>query len=211
MNLAKAKAIVHSLGKPSKMPGYAWGIPAERCVTGRHLRKIPGSVCYHCYAFKGRYTFNAAQRALHLRLKGLGHPEWVDAMVYLLGTKRVRQHGYFRWFDSGDLQSQAHLGKICEVVRRTPWLKHWMPTREYAFVRKYIEAGGVIPKNLTLRLSAALIDGAPPSHWKWTSGVRGKTGKKVRRECPSHQQNNKCGDCRACWDKRVPHISYRFH
>lgn len=39
-----ARAIAGSLGHPSKMPGYSYGISAERCQTGGKLRGVRGSV-----------------------------------------------------------------------------------------------------------------------------------------------------------------------
>ena len=46
MNIKQAYEIIGSLGKPSKMPGFAYGTPAELCKTGSKLRKDPRSVCY---------------------------------------------------------------------------------------------------------------------------------------------------------------------
>ena len=62
MNTKEAIAITHTLSKPSKMPGFAIGIPAKECKTGAKLRKIKGSVCFGCYALKGCYVL------LHLLL-----------------------------------------------------------------------------------------------------------------------------------------------
>jgi len=39
MNTKKAWALVGGLAKPSKMPGWAYGIPAKECKTGKKLRK----------------------------------------------------------------------------------------------------------------------------------------------------------------------------
>ena len=41
MNIKEAKKIIVSLSKPEKMPGYAYGIPAAECKTGKKLRLIP--------------------------------------------------------------------------------------------------------------------------------------------------------------------------
>jgi hypothetical protein len=37
--------ITGSLSKPSKMPGWAYGIPAKECQTGAKLREVKGSTC----------------------------------------------------------------------------------------------------------------------------------------------------------------------
>ena len=56
MNTKEALQIVGGLSKPSKMPGWAYGLPAKECKTGSKLVKVPGSVCYNCYALKGCYV-----------------------------------------------------------------------------------------------------------------------------------------------------------
>ena len=55
MKLKEAKEITGGLSAPSKMPGYAYNLPAWKCITGVKLQAVPGSVCAGCYAMKGRY------------------------------------------------------------------------------------------------------------------------------------------------------------
>ena len=57
MALRDAWNIVGGLSTPSKMPGYAYGLPAKDCIVGSTLAKIPGSVCHGCYALMGNYRF----------------------------------------------------------------------------------------------------------------------------------------------------------
>ena len=57
MNASNRKIITGGLSKPSKMPGYAYNLPATECKIGSKLVKVPGSVCHGCYALKGRYRF----------------------------------------------------------------------------------------------------------------------------------------------------------
>ena len=63
MNTKEAWALVGGLSKPSKMPGWAIGIPAKECKTGSKLRLIPNSVCSECYALKNCYMFKVVQEA----------------------------------------------------------------------------------------------------------------------------------------------------
>ena len=144
MKISEAKKITGGLSKPSKMPGPAYNLPAYKCITGAKLAKVPGSVCAGCYALKGRYRFSNVREALDRRLASLQHPEWVDAMVTLIGKQP-----YFRWHDSGDLQSSWHLKQIFEVCVRTPGTRHWLPTREVKFL-KLLDPEAV-PGNLTIR------------------------------------------------------------
>ena len=69
MLVKEAKQITGGLSSPSKMPGYAYNLPAWECVTGVKLQAVAGSVCSGCYAMKGRYRFPNVKDALN-RLDG---------------------------------------------------------------------------------------------------------------------------------------------
>ena len=203
MKLKEAKEITGGLSSPSKMPGYAYNLPAWRCITGVKLQAVPGSVCAGCYAMKGRYRFRNVKEALERRQQSLVHPQWVEAMT-LLVTHYSRKVPWFRWHDSGDLQGVDHLMNIFEVCNRTPQVQHWMPTREVKIL-KGIQPQ-VVPKNLIIRVSSHMIDQGPVKSWPHTSTVvqAGKT-------CPAAEQGNACGDCRQCWDKTVSNVAYPKH
>jgi len=194
----EAKEITGGLSKPSKMPGPAYNLPAQACVTGAKLVQIPGSVCAGCYALKGRYRFSNVRQALARRLGALTHPRWIEAMVALI-------HGepWFRWHDSGDIQSVQHLKNIFEVCSRTPDTWHWMPTREAKFLPLNNDS---IPKNLIIRMSSHMVDQGPVKFWPWTSTVSTTT-----KTCPAKDQGNECGNCRACWDRNVSNVTYPKH
>jgi hypothetical protein len=71
------------------MPGWAYGIPAKECKTGKKLQNVEGSTCYNCYALKGCYVFKVVQEAQYRRLGSIKHPYWVRAMVHLLQSKNL--------------------------------------------------------------------------------------------------------------------------
>ena len=197
----EARKITGGLSKPSKMPGPAYNLPAWHCQTGAKLRKIEGTPCFGCYAMKGRYRFSNVRAALERRLDSLDHPQWVTAMVAL-----IKGQPWFRWHDSGDIQSVEHLKNIFEVCKQTPDTKHWMPTREVKFLTLMDPA--VIPSNLIIRISSHMIDQGPVKHWPWTSTV--STAPEAR-TCPAPDQGNSCGSCRACWDRSTPNVCYGKH
>ena len=194
------KIIGGSLSKPSKMPGWSIGLPAKECKTGGKLQKVPGSVCYDCYALKGCYVFKVVQDAQYRRLAAIKDPQWVTAMVHLINSKKP---DVFRWHDSGDVQDVAHLMKIFEVCELTPETRHWMPTRE-AWTKDYLDS---CPKNLVIRFSMPMIDQEAAGSWPNTSTVVSGEG----RTCPAPDQNNECGNCRACWDPKVRNVAYGKH
>lgn len=230
MSLAEARDIAGVLGEPSKLPGYSYGISARLCHRGAELRKVPGSVCSGCYAFNDFYaTWKPVQIAHARRFAGLKHPRWPDAMVRMIDHYCIPPDAdWFRWHDSGDLQGVWHLELIVQVVARTPAVRHWIPTREYGYVDEFLLRGGRIPQNLVVRLSAEMIDSEPVIAERYprlahlpTSTVQSapasSTGMVLGQgkgwiECRAvEQRDNTCGPCRACWDGRVPNVSYPQH
>ena len=199
MKVTELDQLTGTLSKPSKMPGWSYGIPAKECKVGSKLAKIPGTVCHGCYALKGCYVFPVVQAAQYKRLAAIDNPLWVKAMAAQILRRRSK---YFRWHDSGDLQSLKHLAKFFAVARLTPDVNHWLPTRE-AWVKPYIARA---PKNLVIRFSMPMIDQPAAESWPHTSTVV-TTG----RTCPAPDQNNTCGDCRACWDPNVKNVAYGKH
>lgn len=209
MTPTEANRVTGGLSHPSKMPCPAYSIPAQRCVNGQKMRDVEGSVCSKCYALKGNYGFPGVRDALEKRYTALmEEPMWARGMAYLIRSSGT---GWFRWHDSGDLQSVAHLKKIIEVCKLTPNVKHWLPTREYAMVTKLLDAGGVVPKNLTIRLSAMMLDGVPPTAIAKRLGVTVSGVGKTEYNCPASTQDNKCGECRLCWDKSKFNVTYKQH
>jgi hypothetical protein len=211
MNIKQLEKKIGTLSNPSKMPSYAWGISAKKCVTGSKLAKIKGTICNKCYALKGHYAFRNVYDAHEIRRKAIKLPEWVDYMAELLTLKYknlTKSKRYHRWFDSGDIQSFAHMMKIFEVCELTPHIRYWLATREYQFIKDIKQED--VPKNLCLRVSAIKVDSKQPTFWKWTSGVH-KDKKPIGRVCPAYKQDGECKDCRACWDRRVKQVSYKEH
>ena len=200
MKTIDALKLVGGLSKPSKMPGWAYGIPARECKTGSKLVKVKGSTCEGCYALKGCYVFPVVQAAQYRRLDSIKHSAWVKAMTALINSKKSK---FFRWHDSGDVQSVKHLAKIFEVCRRSPDVQHWMPTRE-AWVKPYLSRA---PKNLVIRFSMPMVDQEAAASWPHTSTVVSGSG----RTCPAPDQDNACGSCRACWDPSVRNVAYGKH
>ena len=211
-SIKEAELAVGRLSSPSKMPSYAWSISARRCNTGSKLAKVKGSVCYNCYALKGRYMFNNTQGALERRYDAWANDRerWVDAMIYLMHNKQhISDTGHFRFFDSGDIQGSDMLDDINTVAWASPLIRFWLPTKEYKLVKNYDKE---IAPNLVIRVSAPTVD-KEFSGYTHISTVYNKnnidTAKGV--VCPASNQGNQCGSCRACWNDKVSEVSYIAH
>lgn len=203
----EAEAIVGTLSSPSKMPCYGYSIPATHCKTGSKLHSMPDTVCSKCYALKGRYVFPNVQAAMQRRLASIDDPRWVPAMAALIASTK---NPHFRWHDSGDVQSVAHLTRIAQVAELTPNVMHWLPTREYNIVESYLDIYNEFPANLVVRVSAHHVDTAAPKRFSHTSTVQ-RSQAAIGFACRAPSQGNQCGDCRACWDKTIGNVSYFEH
>jgi hypothetical protein len=191
------------LSYTSKMPCPSTSLPPDSCNVGAKLRRVPGSVCSKCYACVKCYRYPNVKKALEWRLRQLEDPRWADRMACAIGKLP-----YFRWHDAGDIQGKKHLNMIIEVCRRTPNTKHWLPTKEIGLFKDILPHQ--LPKNLTVRLSATMIDSKGPCMDYPTSTVHDKRPP-IGRACIAYRQSGKCNDCRACWSKDVKNVSYPLH
>jgi len=206
---------IGSLSKPSKMPCHGYSLPATECKRGSILRKIKNSVCSDCYALKNRYMFNNVQKALHKRLDALLSDTftWQKLLTELIYRKE--KSGYFRWHDSGDIQSSEHLSAINNIALALRHIKFWIPTREFSIVKEWVKTNEVA-SNLTIRVSANLRGQTlrRPSIGTasiTTSSVGATQTLSDSQNCPAPKQDNQCKDCRSCWDTQVSNVNYTPH
>ena len=198
------------LSRTSKLDGIlSWSLQA--------LDTCPGSVnadgslvpaCSGCYATTGNYVFSNVKAPRLANRIDWERDEWVADMVKSLDGSR-----YFRWFDSGDMYAIGLAEKMLDVMTRTPWVKHWLPTR----MAKFPKFASVIAKmqalpNVMVRFSADSVDGA------YTAGVHGSviipdadTVPDGATLCRAYEHDGKCNGCRACYDKTIPVIAYPAH
>lgn len=216
---------VGGLSDPSKMPCYSWGTPAEKCHVGSRLAKVSGSICEECYALDNNYLRPNVIEAQNRRLNKYIECEqsgtvdkWEMSFVSILGYLRFRkrgaQHKWFRWFDSGDLYSDRQMSAIHNIAVCMPAVRFWLPTKEYGIIARYMVEHGKAPSNLTIRLSAAMINGPLPT----IKGLPTSSADSVPRvdgtlPCPVNREPDRkaCGDCRECWSPFVPNVSYKLH
>ena len=211
MSKKQANVVCGSLTSTSKMPCKSYSLPTEACKTGFNMSKIEGSICSSCYADKGFYKMyeNNIKPAQFARLDSIESEFWVSGMISHIGND-----AFFRWHDSGDLQSLEHLEKIVAICEQTPNTRHWLPTREYSIIKQFIDKHKSVPKNLTIRLSAMFPD-KPVVIPKSLQGLPGITSSNVHTQkplgnvCKAPSQGGACLDCRECWSDNV--VSYALH
>lgn len=202
--------------KTSKMPGYSFGLPTIACKTGKKLVENKNSTCAHCYARKGMYYHTTVKNSHQRRLDGLNNHlksgMWEKAFIYALSHIDC---GFFRWHDSGDIQSVEHLRAIVKIAEHYNSNKRrimfWLPTKETKMVEKVMREM-IIPDNLIIRVSSHFTNQKPydfpNTHTEHTIAGKPVDGK----ECQAYlNEPNRCGSCRDCWDRDVKNISFLKH
>lgn len=203
-------SVPFTLSAPSKMPCRSFSLPLSVCTVGSKLAKKAGTICSLCYAAGGNYNFGNVQRALSARLSAFESADFVPVMVAKI--RKEERSGYFRWFDSGDVPNWTGLLKIVRVALALPEVRFWLPTKEYALIQRYTETVGAFPSNLTVRLSAYMVDGPAPAALASRLGVVTSTVTSAPEAatCPAPKQGNQCRDCRACWQS-ASNVAYLLH
>lgn len=198
------------ISKTSKMPARSWSLQAlDTCPASRDSMGDLVDACKGCYATTGMYAMPSVKAPREWNREDWQKSDWVDAMVSELDNDR-----YFRWLDSGDMYHLGLAHKILEVCQRTPWVKHWIPTRMYKFLKfaGVLDALNSLP-NVVLRVSSDSIVGEVVGGWANSSTIVEfvEDAPKGAHVCPAYSQGGKCGTCRACWDKAVPVVVYPAH
>ena len=144
------------LSKAGKMPCRSWSLQAiDTCPASIGSDGELVDACKGCYATTGNYRFPNVKKPREHNKEDWKRDSWVDDMVAELDNDR-----YFRWFDSGDMYHIQLARKILEVMKRTPWVRHWLPTRMHKFAKfaPVIQEMNNLP-NVVVRLSSDSVIG----------------------------------------------------
>lgn len=194
----------------SKLDGIrSWSLQAlDTCPGSKNADGTLVDACSGCYATTGNYVFNNVKAPRLENREDWQRLEWVDDMVLALA-----KDSFFRWFDSGDLYHVGLAQKILEVMQRTPWVKHWLPTRMHKFPKfRAVLREMMALDNVMVRFSSDSIRG------QFTKGLHGSVIVPTPDDvpagvslCGAYSRGGKCSGCRACWDRSVPVIAYPAH
>lgn len=193
----------------SKLDGIrSWSLQAlETCPGSMENGKLVDA-CSGCYATQGNYRYPNVKAPRIENKADWTRSDWVDDMVRELDKDR-----FFRWFDSGDMYTIELAEKIHAVMVRTPWVKHWLPTRmaKFSKFQKILESMKNL-ENVSVRFSSDSVTGI------YIKGLHGSviipndaTMDKSVSVCEAYKNNGKCSGCRACWNKSIETIAYPAH
>jgi hypothetical protein len=196
----------------SKLDGIrSWSLQAiDTCPGSIESPGVLVPACRGCYATTGNYNYPNVRAPRLANREDWQRQEWADEMVAELERDR-----YFRWFDSGDVYNLALAEKILDVMERTPWCKHWLPTRMHKFPKFRMVFDSMRElDNVSVRFSADSVDGS------YTPGLHGSvigpdaatyTDAPGSSLCRAYEHEGKCSGCRACWNKDIELICYPAH
>ena len=197
------------LSKAGKMPCRSWSLQAiDTCPASIGSDGELVDACKGCYATTGNYRFPNVKKPREHNREDWQRDSWVDDMVAELDNDR-----YFRWFDSGDMYHIKLARKMLEVMKRTPWVRHWLPTRMHKFAKfaPVIQEMNNLP-NVVVRLSSDSVIGETIAGANTSTII--PTPEQATAEmtvCEAYSRDGKCGPCRKCWDKDTAVIAYPAH
>ena len=194
----------------SKLDGIrSWSLQAlDTCPGSIESPGVLVDACKGCYATQGNYRFANVKAPREFNRTDWQRMDWADNMV-----SELAQDEYFRWFDSGDMYSLGLAEKILEVMSRTPWVSHWLPTRMHKFPKFALVLRAMSQlDNVMVRPSSDSIVG------EYIPGLHGsvivpdsRVNPDMVQLCKAYEHDGKCNGCRACYDKSVPVIAYPAH
>jgi hypothetical protein len=197
------------ISKAGKMPCPSWSLQARETCPGSidQSTKQILPVCKACYAVKGNYSFKPVKA-----LRDYNREDWKRDTFETEFVIFLNDYRFFRWFDSGDIYHEKLAEKIYNIMVKTPWCKHWLPTKSYNIpkLRFWLDKMKKLD-NVSVRFSSPDING------NYVKGLHGscvipkhdfKTDATI---CHAYENSGKCGDCRACWNKDVETIAYVKH
>ena len=198
------------LSQVTKLNGVSsWSTPAGKTCPGSF--NSDGSLvdaCTGCYAKIGNYHRPNVKQPREENHHDWKRDGWVDDMVDELYIHRL-----FRWFDSGDVYHPEQARKILEVIKRTDWVLHWLPTRSHKRpkIRPILEEINQLP-NVAVRYSSDSVIGEYDPYHGSTIIPHPETDDQNLTVCEAYANKGKCPKrCYKCWDKSIPVIAYVAH
>lgn len=165
-----------------------------------------------CYALKSHYLdyhkiFNDTINFFLLNAR----PD--DFRAQIRAFFALNPFNFCRWFENGDLFSVENLETFSKIALENENITFLLMTKKTEFVNAFIDAGGVIPNNLIIRLSDDAIDGIKslnPHNLPTTDII--KPGSPIPAgciRCPGVKTG--CAACRACFNAKIKRILFDLH
>ena len=210
---AKSDSTV-KLSSTSKLGVNSWSLQAlNTCPASLNDDGELVDACKGCYATSGNYLFPNVRAPREFNKRAWQNDSFINDFIDALDNERL-----FRWFDSGDMYSLQLAEKIYQIMKLTPHVRHWLPTRMYKFKKfhaiiKQMQA----LNNVVVRLSSDSInaeivnsDIVDTNSTIVHESKIDNLGKSIK-VCSAFYQDGKCLKCRDCYNKDIKTIAYITH
>lgn len=200
------------LSNTSKLGVKSWSLQAiNTCPASIGADGQLVDACKGCYATAGNYRFSNVKAPREFNRQAWQQDSFVSDF-----TKALQKERFFRWFDSGDMYDLRLANKMLDIMKGTPHVKHWLPTRMHKFKKFHavIQEMAAL-ENVVVRLSSDSVTGGMVQ-----SGLT-DTNSTIIPEyalseykgfvCQAFYQGGKCLDCAACYDKSIKTVAYVGH
>lgn len=188
----------------------SWSVRAggDRCPQSKD-----SEVCRECYAMQGTYNTPNSKKLRVYNEEDWKKNDWETRVEHELNRLNIEEGiEYFRWFDSGDLYDLKLAEKIKNIIKKTPNIKYWIPTRMYkdkSFVSILDEINSL--DNAIVRFSNDIINEYSDDHGSVVVDDE-KIADQIPHvlKCPNDFESKEitCSDCFKCWDKNTKKIAY---
>lgn len=200
------------LSNTSKLGVKSWSLQAiNTCPASIGADGQLVDACKGCYATSGNYRFANVKAPREFNRQAWQEEDFVQDFIKALHKER-----FFRWFDSGDMYDLRLAHKMLEIMKATPHVKHWLPTRMHKFKKFHSVIQEMASlKNVVVRLSSdSVTGGMVESELTDTNSTivpEDAIGDYDGFICKAFYQDGKCLDCTACYNKDVKTIAYVGH
>lgn len=201
-----------TLSNTTKLGVKSWSLQAiTTCPASIGSDGELVDACKGCYATSGHYNYANVRAPREFNRQAWQEEAFISDFI-----KALKKERYFRWFDSGDMYSLKLAEKMLEIMKATPHVMHWLPTRMHKFSKFHsvIEAMASL-NNVVVRLSSdSVMGGMVESELTDTNSTivpEYALGEYNGFICKAYYQEGKCLDCTACYDKDVKTVAYVGH
>ena len=216
-NSSDTPAANHGNGKTG--PGcITISVPVEE--TCNH--EAPCYVNKVCYACKGRQCFASVLGAYYRnwRLYKEDVKRYEDKLHLIISCSGLP---LVRWNDAGDFANDdAYFQMTVNLALRNPSVKFLAYTKWYDLVNRWLDKGGTLPANYTVRFSMADKDWPVPNPHNLPLAFIDFSNKSLNPNIPRnafHCKGNanpkdlehSCTACQACWNKKVHSVVFAQH
>lgn len=200
------------LSNTSKLGVKSWSLQAiNTCPASIGADGQLVDACKGCYATAGNYRFSNVKAPREFNRQAWQQDSFVSDFI-----KALQKERFFRWFDSGDMYDLRLANKMLEIMKATPHVKHWLPTRMYKFKKFHavIQQMAALD-NVVVRLSSDSVTGdIVQSELTDTNSTIIPEYALSEYEgfvCQAFYQEGKCLDCTACYNKGIKTVAYVGH